>query len=133
MTNQPTQSKSQPNGQPDNLPEDVVALPLRTFSAKISFEKLSCHNRTSVSVTMTQIPLRAANALTSYSVQGKQFDRYCIYETQATQFYTQISRGRQGLESVFISSNFNKQMKPSIRTNVITYRNDSRLTVNRTI
>ena len=69
---------------------------------------------------MTQIPLRAANALTTYSVQGKQFDRYCIYETHAAQFYTQISRGRQGLESVFISSNFNKKMNPSIRSNVIT-------------
>ena len=68
------------------------------------YEKLPGHNRTSVTVTMTQIPLRAANALTTYSVQGKQFNRYCIFETQATQFILRYpeSRGRQGLESVFI-------------------------------
>jgi hypothetical protein len=78
---------AKPAGQPDNLPEDVVALPLRTSTAKLSFEKLPGHNRTSVTVTMTQIPLRAANALTTYSVQGKQFNRYCIFETQATQCF----------------------------------------------
>jgi hypothetical protein len=109
--------RSKPQGQPD-LPDNVVALPLRTSSVSITFEDFKNH-RGSVKVCMTQLPVRPANALTAYSVQGKQFDSYVIYETQATQFYTQISRGTRGLESIFISTNFRKEMQPSKRLNVL--------------
>ena len=37
-------------------------------------------------VEMEQVPLRPANVVTSYVIQGSQFDRQIIFETSPTEF-----------------------------------------------
>ena len=110
---------SLPEGQPPNLPKNVAALPMRTTRVRVDLSGFPGNHRSSVIINMTQLPFRPANALTSYSAQGKEFESFVIYETHAQQLYAQLSRGTQGLESVIISSSFNKKMVPSKRIDVL--------------
>jgi len=59
--------------------------------------------RKSVMVEMEQVPLRPANVVTSYVIQGSQFDRQIIFETSPTEFYTQMSRSKTGLDGISIA------------------------------
>ena len=70
-------------------------------------------SRKSVSLRLRQLPLRPANALTSYSVQSGQFKRLVIYETIPTEFYTQISRCSEGLSSISLARPFPARFRPA--------------------
>ena len=67
-----------PPGQPEGLPDNTVAL-VRTLNHPVDKPvQLQCENSLykSVWVSISQVPLRTADMLTPYSVQGSQFDRY---------------------------------------------------------
>ena len=92
---------AQPPGQPKDLPNNVVALPMENHrKSTVDLTSLPDTTRNSVTVRVRQLPIRPANALTTYSVQSAQFQRFIIYETTPSEFYTQLSRGKNGLDSV---------------------------------
>jgi hypothetical protein len=53
-----------------------------------------------VTLVTRQLPLRSATALTAYAIQGSEFPRAIIAETDAKSIYTHISRGTQGIEGI---------------------------------
>mmetsp|Transcript_15963 Transcript_15963/g.18823 ORF Transcript_15963/g.18823 Transcript_15963/m.18823 type:complete len:249 (+) Transcript_15963:196-942(+) len=112
--------RNTPAGQPSGLPKDVVALPLFTLEATISLNKLYANDRASVKTNIQQLPLRPANSLTSYACIGCEFDKYIIYDTNPKEFYTQISRGKKGLDSVVLAIDIKKKkgFKPSPQESV---------------
>lgn len=105
-----------PRGQPSNLPLNVVALPMHLHKkACVPLTGLPDSSRKSVTVRVFQIPLRPANALTSYAVQSGQFRQLIIYETTPTEFYTQISRCSSGLSSISLARALLPRFKPAFR------------------
>ena len=108
-----------PLGQPKHLPCNVVALPMCYKEMRVQLRNLLLNPRKSVKLKTLQLPLRPANALTTYGVQGCEFSRAIIVETNAMCFYTQISRGTQGLQSIVISKALPKNFKPSANLQVI--------------
>ena len=52
--------------------------------------------------SLTQLPLRPANALTTFAAQGTQFPALVIHETNRNEFYTQVSRAKYGVETTSI-------------------------------
>jgi len=105
---------TQPHGQPPNLPTNVVALPMHLHrKVVVDISGIPENNRKSVSVKVRQLPLRAANVLTSYSVQSGQFNRIIIYETTPTEFYTQVSRCSGGLQSIALARPLAPRFKPA--------------------
>ena len=100
-----TPLKAKPLGQPPNLPPNVVALPMyKHKKVSVDVSHLSNSTRHSVTVRLTQLPLRPANSLTTYAAQGSQFDAFVIHETNESQFYTQISRAKNGLETISLTT-----------------------------
>ncbi len=103
-----------PSGQPLNLPPNVIALPLHLHKkACVSLSGLTGASRKSVTLRLRQLPLRPANALTSYSGQSGQFKRIIIYETKPNEFYTQISRSSSGLSSISLARPLPPRFKPA--------------------
>jgi len=109
-----------PAGQPAGLGTDELALPMLTLVANISLDGLKerGQNRASVTCKIEQLPLRPANAVTTYACIGSEFNRYIILETNVAQFYTQISRGKFGLENVSIAATLRKGFCASPRDGV---------------
>ena len=97
--------KATPPGQPPNLPPNVIALPMhkhRKASVSVSGARISTRNY--VTVRLNQLTLRPANALTTHASQGSQYEAFVIHETNASQFYTQVSRAKHGIDTVSITS-----------------------------
>ena len=91
-----------PPGQPEGLPSNTVAI-IRTLNHPVDKPvQLQCKNSLykSLWVSISQVPLRTADMLTPYSVQGSQFDRYVIKDYDVKSFYQVISRGKNGLDSI---------------------------------
>jgi hypothetical protein len=69
-----------------------------------------------VKLKITQIPLRQAQVLTCYAIQGNQYKKYIIAELDPSTFYIMFSRGSEGLESLSlrhsITEKFAKKCKP---------------------
>ena len=100
-----TPLKGKPPGQPPNLPPNVVALPMYKHNkASVNVTNVANNTRHSVTVRLHQLPLRPANALTTYAAQGSQFDSFVIHETNEREFYTQVSRAKEGLETISITT-----------------------------
>ena len=90
-----------PRGQPTGLPPNVVALPMYTRKIVVNYSHLSAESeKKAVTLVTRQLPLRSATALTAYAIQGSEFPRAIIAETDAKSIYTHISRGTQGLEGI---------------------------------
>jgi hypothetical protein len=90
-----------PPNQPPNLPQNVIAIPIIKHNVKKNIVvPPTVSDRTSLSITIKQIPLRQADILTTYSIQGSQFQHYIIAETVPKQFYIAFSRGKLGLRSI---------------------------------
>jgi hypothetical protein len=109
-----------PAGQPAGLGTDELALPMITLVANTSLVGLTerGQNRASVTCKIEQLPLRPANAVTTFACIGSEFNRYVILETNVAQFYTQISRGKFGLENVSIAAALRKGFCASPRDGV---------------
>jgi hypothetical protein len=101
-----------PMGQPAGLPPNTVCLPMFSLSTKVKLTGIPLNDRGSVSVNIRQLPLRPANAITTYACIGCEFNRYFICETNKREFYTQISRGRNGLDSVVLATELKRDFKP---------------------
>ena len=72
--------------------------------ASINVTNVANNTRHSVTVRLYQLPFRPANALTTYAAQGSQFDSFVIHETNEREFYTQVSRAKEGLETISITT-----------------------------
>jgi len=97
--------KATPPGQPPNLPPNVVALPMyKHKKAHVDVQRGPNSTRHSVTVQLTQLPLRPANALTTYAAQATQFPAFVIHETNRNEFYTQVSRAKYGVETISITT-----------------------------
>lgn len=105
-----------PIGQPSGLPPGVVALAMHLHrKSSVSLAGMpSERTRSTVSVRLRQFPLRHGNVLTTYSAQSSQFKRFSIYETTPTEFYSQLSRGARGLNSITIA-HLKEGFSPSVR------------------
>jgi hypothetical protein len=110
--------KKKAHNQPQNLPPNTVCLPNITVRVTDGID-VPAHisHRKKMFVQLTQIPLRQALVLTSYNVQGNQFNQYIIAETTPKQFYIQMSRGQHGIESFTLkrelTRSFASQAKPN--------------------
>ena len=105
-----------PPGQPSNLPENVVAFPLHNHrKSVVNLSGMENNRRKSVTVRLRQLPLRPANVLTTYAVQSAQFQRLIIYETNPSQFYTQLSRACNDVKSVSLANDLKENFRPSER------------------
>jgi hypothetical protein len=110
--------KKKAHNQPQNLPPNTVCLPNITVRVTDGID-VPAHisHRKKMFVQLTQIPLRQALVLTSYNVQGNQFNQYIIAETAPKQFYIQMSRGQHGIESFTLkrelTRSFASQAKPN--------------------
>ena len=65
-------------------------------------------------MNISQIPLRTADMLTPYSVQGSQFDRYIIEDFRVDSFYQVISRGTNGLESISLEKRITREFADKV-------------------
>jgi hypothetical protein len=112
----PNRQTKAPN-QPPNLPDNVIAVPVITHTVRepIKIPVLNS-NEISAKIKITQLPIRQAQVLTSYAIQGNQYKNYIIAELHASHFYIMFSRGSQGLESLSlrhpITAKFVKDSKP---------------------
>jgi hypothetical protein len=90
-----------PPFQPPNLPKNVVAVPIIKHTVKNNITiPTTVSTRSTLSIHIEQVPLRQADILTTYSIQGSQFNYYVIAETIPSQFYIVFSRGKLGLRSI---------------------------------
>ena len=110
--------KTQAPQQPPDLPIGVISLPrisLQVNDPIIIPTSLSTSK--TVNVRLTQVPLRQALILSTYSIQGGQYLRYIIAETTPKNVYVQISRGKAGLASLslkrYLERTFTKAAMPS--------------------
>ena len=111
-----TTLRNVPLSQPKGLPSNVIELPMYDHrSSTVDISGLQGPRKT-VAVKLLQLPMRPANVLTTYSVQGSQFEREEIFETSSTEFYTQISRCKNGLDHISFTRPFPKDFKPAART-----------------
>ena len=112
-----TDLRAVPEGQPKGLPPNVVALPMHDHrSAVVDLSKMPGTNqRKSVALKMKQLPMRPANALTTYSVQSSQFQRLVIFEATPSEFYTQVSRCQNGLTHISFARPLKTGFKPKAR------------------
>lgn len=105
-----------PPGQPSGLPDNTVAL-VRTLNHAVNEPiEMKCQNSLYEKVWMniSQIPLRTADMLTPYSVQGSQFDRYIIEDFRVDSFYQVISRGTNGLESISLEKRITREFADKV-------------------
>ena len=67
------------------------------------------------------MPIRQALVMTTHAIQGKEFNKYIIAETKPSLLYTQLSRGRNGLDSIQllpeITTAMTRKAKPSEEMN----------------
>jgi hypothetical protein len=112
----PNVMKRPPN-QPRDLPPNVLAIPIVCHPVRRSIKMKSSTSTLFAHVTITQLPIRQAQVLTCYSVQGNQYKHYIIAEFIPSQFYIMFSRGSEGLESITLKSpitrKFVKDCKPN--------------------
>ena len=105
-----------PSNQPPNLPVNVVAIPVMKVNVQKSIKLPNGFNRSSVAISIEQIPLRQGNTLTTYSVRN-QYCRYNIAETNTRDFYVAFSRGKFGMQSISlekpITDSFTKKCQPN--------------------
>jgi hypothetical protein len=104
--------------QPVNLPVNTICLPrvaVQVDDPVVLPANLS--HRKNVRLKLTQIPLRQAIVLTTYSIQSVQFSKYIIAETAPKSMYVQMSRGTEGVASFTLrrplDKNFAKAASPS--------------------
>lgn len=99
-----------PPGQPSNLPANTVAIVRKKHRVKDPI-KIKCanSNRSHVYINITQIPLRTAEILTPYSIQGSQFTHYTIHDFETKSFYQLISRGKYGLKSLRLEKKITRE------------------------
>ena len=108
-----TSLKYKLQGQPKGLPENAIVLVMHNHkSVKIDLTAMRQKSRNSVTVRIFQLPIRNADALTTYAVQSNQFFQFVIGETNAAQFYTQFSRGKRGLPSISLQT----KLEPNFNT-----------------
>jgi hypothetical protein len=113
-----TEFKKAPN-QPAGLGFNIVAIPVinHTMKNQIPIPPHISKTRKSLKLKMKQIPLRQADVLTTYSIQGCQFSSFIIAESVPSQFYLMFSRGKFGLPSItlqtMLTKQFIKNTKPS--------------------
>ena len=108
-----TSLKYRLQGQPIGLPANVVVLAIHQHkSVKVDLSAMKMNSRKSVTVQIHQLPIRNADALTTYAVQSNQFSQFIIGETNAAQFYTQFSRGKRGLSSISLQT----KLEPNFNT-----------------
>ena len=107
--------KNMPPGQPENMPPNTVALVRRRHrvSDPIKLDSVKC-NRTHVYVNITQIPIRTAEILTPYAIQGSQFSHYTIHDFDAISFYQVISRGKYGLRSIRLEKKVTREFADKV-------------------
>jgi hypothetical protein len=105
----------QPPNQPAGLPPNVVAVPSITHTISNAFKlpptiksSVAPNRRKLTKLKITQVPLRQASVLTSYCVQGNQYDKFIIAESSPKQFYIPFSRGKQGMESITMGFELSK-------------------------
>jgi hypothetical protein len=112
----PNLQKKAPH-QPPNLPNNVIAVPIIEHRMREPLKiPVLGGSQIDVRLKITQIPLRQAQVLTCYAIQGNQYKRYIIAELNAGSFYIMFSRGSEGLESLSlrhpITPKFAKLCKP---------------------
>ena len=113
-----------PPGQPASLPQNVVALSWRSHEkVTVNLASMPSKERNSVALRVRQLPLRPANALTSYSAQGSQFERLVIHSTNSSQFYSQVSRMKNGIDGISLTKPLLPAFQPSKREKVVTELN----------
>jgi hypothetical protein len=119
--------KTAPN-QPPALGQNIIAVPVVNHSVDkpIKIPTSPTENK-SVRVRIKQVPIRQAQILTTYAVQGNQYDRYIIAElSKSEQFYIMFSRGSKGLDSITLkqplTEAFAKKTKP--KKDLIKHVND---------
>jgi len=83
--------KATPPGQPPNLPPNVVALTMYKHKpACVGVQRVPNSSRHFVTVHLTQLPLRPANAITTHAAQGQQFLAVVIHETNTNELYIKV-------------------------------------------
>ena len=105
-----------PPGQPSGLPDNTIAL-VRTLNHPVDKPvQIHCEKSLykSVWVNISQVPLRTADMLTPYGVQGSQFDRYVIKDYDVKSFYQVISRGKNGLGSIRLEKPITRKFADSV-------------------
>lgn len=94
-----------PPNQPPGLGRNIIAMPRVTRQIKERIPlptslRIQNNRRGGLHINMTQVPIRQALVLTTYSVQGNQYNRFIIAECDPKQFYIPFSRGKRGLDSI---------------------------------
>ena len=101
-----------PPGQPLNLPPNTICIPRvnHRVNKPIPLPQSDVKSsRSSVGIQIDQIPVRTADILTHYNVQGSQYDQYIIWDLHAKSFYQTFSRGKRGLSSIKFRSDITRQ------------------------
>ena len=105
-----------PKGQPPGFSEDAVALAMHKHrKANENMSGLAHNPRKFVALRMNTSPLLPAVVLTAYAVQGGEFERFVIHETNPPEIHTQLSRGNHGLSSLSFADDFKSGFKPTAR------------------
>jgi hypothetical protein len=112
----PNLQKKAPS-QPPNLPDNVIAVPIIEHRVRELIKiPISTSSNIEVKIKITQLPMRQAQVLTTYAIQGNQYKSYIIAEITPKNFYIMFSRGSEGLESLSlrhpITAKFIKDSKP---------------------
>ena len=106
-----------PPGQPLNLPPNTICIPRlnHTINKPIPLPQTDLQSsRSSVGVQIDQIPVRTAEILTHYNVQGSQYDQYLIWDLHAKSFYQTFSRGKRGLSSIKFRSKITREFADKV-------------------
>jgi hypothetical protein len=103
-----------PPNQPPGLGRNIIAMPMVNRPIKESIVLPGCLRRLNnrsrgLCLNITQVPIRQALVLTTYSVQGNQYNRFIIAECDPKQFYIPFSRGKQGLGSISLCFELDKK------------------------
>ena len=113
------QLKQLPPGQPPNLPPNTLAIVRRKHRVQNPIKlNNSNSNKTNLYVNITQIPLRTAEILTPYSIQGSQFTHYTIHDFDVKSFYQLISRGKYGLQSIRLEKKITREFADKVTKNL---------------
>jgi hypothetical protein len=113
----PNIMKKAPN-QPIRLDQNVIAVPVISHPVRELVDiPISPTEKAAAKIRIKQVPIRQAQILTTYSMQGNQYDNYIIAELEkADQFYIMFSRGSKGLGSISLKHQFTeafaKKAKP---------------------
>ena len=106
-----------PPGQPLNLPPNTNCIPRVNHTVNKPIPLPQCDvksSRSSVWIQIDQIPVRTADILTHYNVQGSQYDQYLIWDLHAKSFYQTFSRGKRSLSSIKFRSQITRQFADKV-------------------